>query len=879
MNSRLIIAIAFLLICIGVQSIHINKNNNNLGPSGAEGNSNSNSGSGATGTADAGDDKGAVIISNQACLNKCVGRKENMCRWKFKTPDKKAACMARCHKECLVCPMTAVKGTCANKCKLECKLGKTAEGTPQTMSCIHGCLEKCPCEDISNELKDLIRLIPDSDLAIPFATNGKEHFSKKTKPGEKPPAPPPPAASGPVEPPALEGLGFPLHLLPSVRSEVHKKPKATLMKMIKNALKKSKKTDEKKKGTEATKGAEKKDAELAEAKALNDPQKVAKLEGEATQLKKTAKDAESKGVLGAKDEASAGADAEDEAKAVEDKEESKEVEKRANAAAAAGDKQKAAELKSEAKNKKKEADKATNEADAKLKGDSDAAAEEADTAATEAEKKLDEAENSGKATDEDIEKLKKDAETKREVADKMKENAKEAQSSDTIAQDEGDEGKKELTKKMKDLANKKAEAEKAAAANDPIKADKLEKEAKKMEMEMKREQQQVVDDAVNAKSAKLEAETKKLEDAAKAARKEGKEGAAERLERKAKASKEAADDQKQAAEASARATALNKASDMIQKEAEDYKKKNDTEAYDKLMKEAGTKSLEAKEAEMEGQAKLNKKMVKKLENAIAILEKVVAASGDDESKAEALKQEIVNLKKQVKVRATALKEAEKTLAKTQEIADAEVKVDEAVGTAADNKTITKLKEAQKGKEKEMSDETTKSEKDLSSADEESEKLEDNSTNAEKFIMKVIETAREAGNVTELKRLEELQEAIKRITEDAMLGIAPKNNSVGKGGLWWEHWDRNNTDALVPLANKMIEEVHTKDPSVVQEHVDKSHKHHKKALEHYENWKSGGGTGAATGSASGAASGATGAPPSAADHKPMKKIEGEIKPKK
>ena len=41
------------------------------------------------------------------------------------------------------------------------------------------------------------------------------------------------------------------------------------------------------------------------------------MEGEATQLKKTAKDAESKGILGAKDEASAGADAEDEPKAVE----------------------------------------------------------------------------------------------------------------------------------------------------------------------------------------------------------------------------------------------------------------------------------------------------------------------------------------------------------------------------------------------------------------------------------------------------------------------------------------------------------------------------------------------------------------------------------
>merc|ERR1711871_971018 len=174
----------------------------------------------------------------------------------------------------------------------------------------------------------------------------------------------------------------------------------------------------------------------------------------------------------------------------------------------------------------------------------------------------------------------------------------------------------------------------------------------------------------------------------------------------------------------------------------------------------------------------------------------------------------------------------------------------------------------------------------SSADEESEKLEDNSTNAEKFMVKLIDTARDAGNVTELKRLEELQEALKHIIEDAMLGLPPKNNSKGNGGLWWEKWDRNDTAALIPFANKMIDEVHNIDPGVVQQHLDKSHKHHKKALEHYENWKSGA-TGAATGGASGVAgTGAAGnntkssAPvPSAADHKPMKKIEGEIKPKK
>ena len=68
--------------------------------------------------------------------------------------------------------------------------------------------------------------------------------------------------------------------------------------------------------------------------------------------------------------------------------------------------------------------KAENEADAKLKGDSEAAAEESDSAAAEAEQKLDEAENSGNKTEAEIEVMKKDAESKREVSSKMSDNAK-----------------------------------------------------------------------------------------------------------------------------------------------------------------------------------------------------------------------------------------------------------------------------------------------------------------------------------------------------------------------------------------------------------------------------------------------------------------------
>ena len=119
----------------------------------------------------------------------------------------------------------------------------------------------------------------------------------------------------------------------------------------------------------------------------------------------------------------------------------------------------------------------------------------------------------------------------------------------------------------------------------------------------------------------------------------------------------------------------------------------------------------------------------------------------------------------------------------------------------------------------------------------------------------------------------------------MLGLPPKNNSKGNGGLWWEKWDRNDTAALIPFANKMIDEVHNVDPGVVKQHLEKSHKHHKKALEHYDQWKHGataaatGATGASTGGASESNSTSSSGPASASDHKPFKKIEGEKMPKK
>ena len=202
-----LVTIAFILALVSMGTFAVRvASRSDQGVMAPEGNSDSDSktvatNGGASGPAkdDGGD--GSVIISNQKCLNKCVGRKENMCRWKWRNPNKKAACMQRCHKECLVCPLTAVKGTCANKCKRDCKLGKTPEGTPEGMRCVHSCLEACPCEDLSEELRDIIRLIPDSDMAIPFAVSSSKHFTKKKPAGSSPSPDVTPSASGPAEKP------------------------------------------------------------------------------------------------------------------------------------------------------------------------------------------------------------------------------------------------------------------------------------------------------------------------------------------------------------------------------------------------------------------------------------------------------------------------------------------------------------------------------------------------------------------------------------------------------------------------------------------------------------------------------------------------------
>ena len=341
--------------------------------------------------------------------------------------------------------------------------------------------------------------------------------------------------------------------------------------------------------------------------------------------------------------------------------------------------------------------KSENDADAKLKGDSEAAAEESDSAAAEAEQKLDEAENSGNKTEAEIEVLKKDAESKREVSSKMSDNAKEARPAGCCVGGRAIEQEADSRQDEK-LAAKKAEAEKAALAGDARKADKLEKEAKVMELEMKREQQQLVEDAVNAKAGKLEAETQKLKDSAKLARKQGQEALAERIERKALASEEAASDQREAADSSTRATLLAQVAAEIKKEAEEYKKKNDTQAFDTLMKEASTKMLESQLAEMEGQAKVNKKMVNRTRKSIEILERVIENS-EDQVVIDAYKKEVTNQLAQLKTRESAMKEASKTLASLQDISDAVGKVDDAIANGADNKTITKLKADQQEKEK------------------------------------------------------------------------------------------------------------------------------------------------------------------------------------
>ena len=107
--SLLIFAIAFFVLCIGMsRSIRQEGDGKNLGPAaeGEKSGSISNSDSVKTGSSGASSvegDEGTLKISNQQCLNKCVGR--DMCRWKVKNPTKKQACLARCHKECLVCPL------------------------------------------------------------------------------------------------------------------------------------------------------------------------------------------------------------------------------------------------------------------------------------------------------------------------------------------------------------------------------------------------------------------------------------------------------------------------------------------------------------------------------------------------------------------------------------------------------------------------------------------------------------------------------------------------------------------------------------------------------------------------------------------------------
>lgn len=125
-----------------------------------------------TSAAKAGDDDGkSVVISNQLCLNRCVSK--DKCRWFTKSPTKKANCMQRCHRECVVCPLSTISAKCAKQCEGKCA---------GNVACLHACMEDCPCEDLSHEIKTLVSLFPDAEEATHLAKNTEKHFVKASRP-------------------------------------------------------------------------------------------------------------------------------------------------------------------------------------------------------------------------------------------------------------------------------------------------------------------------------------------------------------------------------------------------------------------------------------------------------------------------------------------------------------------------------------------------------------------------------------------------------------------------------------------------------------------------------------------------------------------------
>lgn len=96
-----------------------------------------------------------LVAGNKHCVNKCSTANE--CRSFGKAaPDKKNACIGNCHRECSVCPLSSVTNDCRKACESQCSINENGNEI-----CWHACLEKCPCEDLGDQLFDVLDMIPD----------------------------------------------------------------------------------------------------------------------------------------------------------------------------------------------------------------------------------------------------------------------------------------------------------------------------------------------------------------------------------------------------------------------------------------------------------------------------------------------------------------------------------------------------------------------------------------------------------------------------------------------------------------------------------------------------------------------------------------------
>jgi hypothetical protein len=806
-----------------------------------------------------------LVIANQQCMNRCVNKKENMCRWITKNVKKKSECMHRCSRECLVCPLTAVQHVCADKCKAQCG---------EKVSCIHSCLEACPCEDVSKELKNLIHLFPDSETALTFSRNPTAHYAPGKKPVSAAGEPLVTSTGGESPPQDGNALGYPIHFLPSAGHKLSKAPKAAFLKLIKVATKKSKVTDDEKKAKDSESAADDLEAEKEAAKATGNVEKEKDLEKKASAMRAVAKEASAKGVPGAAEEGNAADEAESEVNALKSQDKAAELLKQANEASMNGEKGKAGELRALAKTMKATAVKDEGMANAKLKADADAALEAAEIAAIEAEKAADVAEEKSK-DDGEIEKLKKVAEEKRGIAEKMKEEAKDANSVDSIAAEEGAALKKAAGNKAALAIKLRAQAADATAKGNLTAATSLQQQADVADMEAKQEGAEAIDGAVAAKSGKLLAEAEKLAKAAEEARKSGDMAVFKKLERRQKAAETAADDEKDAASMSAKAMSMMQASAKLRAEAEKSKKANDTGLASALFQSAREKAAESQEAQLRSQTVIMDKELAKLKRAIKILT-TQQNSTLDQVLSDSLGLEISKLQKallKLEASRTITNEAD---AAHQNLKDAQAKVEDASVSGKDKEQIALLRVALSNAESKAGNMTADALSRISESEDNAEKLEENATSADDGLNEKIELAKSIGNSTEQNELEKKKSEVNELVEDAMLGLVPNSAAAGNDTAagWWNKWDRTNvtSTSLHKLADKMVDEVHNKDPGLVQLHVDKSEKHSQEALEHYGKWKDGDSEKSATGATGGASANASGSA-----NTTFVPIKGEVKP--